>query len=188
MNIYEKLLKIQSELKCPKNQYNSFGKYSYRSAEDILESVKPFFEPYKCLITCDDEIIFVNERYYIRATAKFYDAESCETLYVHAVAREEETKKGMDGSQITGTSSSYARKYVLNGLLAIDDNKDSDIINKDDNTEYITEEQMAKFKDLDIEEKSAIVYCKVDSLKKITKSQAQAMIEAKEKAIKKLNA
>ena len=126
MNIYEKLMNIQKELKAPKSQYNSFGKYKYRSCEDILESVKPLLEKYKVTIILTDELEQIGERYYIRAKAILIDTESNNSIENTAYAREEETKKGMDGSQITGTSSSYARKYALNGLLLIDDTKDSD--------------------------------------------------------------
>lgn len=126
MNIYEKLMNIQQELKAPKGQYNSFGKYKYRSCEDILESVKPLLEKYKVTIILTDKLEQIGERYYIRAKAILIDTESNNSIENTAYAREEETKKGMDGSQITGTSSSYARKYALNGLLLIDDTKDAD--------------------------------------------------------------
>lgn len=126
MNIYEKLMNIQKELKAPKSQYNSFGKYKYRSCEDILESVKPLLEKYKVTIILTDKLEQIGERYYIRAMAILIDTESDNSIENTAYAREEETKKGMDGSQITGTSSSYARKYALNGLLLIDDTKDAD--------------------------------------------------------------
>ena len=126
MNIYEKLMNIQKELKAPKGQYNSFGKYKYRSCEDILESVKPLLEKYKVTIILSDKLEQIGERYYIRAKAILIDTETNNSIENTAYAREEETKKGMDGSQITGTSSSYARKYALNGLLLIDDTKDAD--------------------------------------------------------------
>lgn len=126
MNIYEKLMNIQKELKAPKSQYNSFGKYKYRSCEDILESVKYLLEKYKVTIILSDKLEQIGERYYIRAKAILIDTESNNSIENTAYAREEETKKGMDGSQITGTSSSYARKYALNGLLLIDDTKDAD--------------------------------------------------------------
>ena len=126
MNIYEKLLAIQSELKAPKGQYNNFGKYKYRSCEDILEAVKPICAKHKAALTLSDEMIVLGDRYYIKAKATLIDAEVGETVCNTAYAREEETKKGMDGSQITGTASSYARKYALNGLFCIDDTKDAD--------------------------------------------------------------
>ena len=127
MNIYEKLNKIQTELKAPKGQYNSFGKYKYRSCEDILEAIKPFLTETKTVLTINDEIVFIGNRFYVKATAVLADCEN-ENSFIHntAFAREDDSKKGMDGSQITGASSSYARKYALNGLFAIDDTKDAD--------------------------------------------------------------
>lgn len=124
----KELLNIQQELKAPKGQFNSFGKYKYRSAEDILESVKPILLKYECILILFDELVNIGERYYVKATARLLNKEA-QTIEVTAYAREEETKKGMDGSQITGASSSYARKYALNGLFAIDDTKDSDVTN-----------------------------------------------------------
>lgn len=129
MNIYEKLMNIQSELKAPKSQYNSFGKYNYRNLEDILESLKPLLAKYKALINISDEIVLIGERYYVKATAKLVDIEKEAFIPAVAYAREDENKKGMDLSQLTGSTSSYARKYALNGLFAIDDTKDSDSIN-----------------------------------------------------------
>lgn len=120
-----KLLQIQAELKAPKSQYNSFSHYSYRSAEDILEAVKPLLKKVNALLTLNDEIMQIGERFYVKATATFDDLEGNKTT-VTSWAREEECKKGMDGSQITGTASSYARKYALNGLFLIDDAKDAD--------------------------------------------------------------
>ena len=127
MSIYEKLSIIQSELKAPKGQYNSYGGYKYRSCEDILEAVKPHLKANNCVLTINDEIVTVGERYYIKATACLTAADDTAEMVTNtAYAREEETKKGMDGSQITGTASSYARKYALNGLFLIDDTKDAD--------------------------------------------------------------
>lgn len=146
MNIFEKLLAIQQELKAPKGQYNSFGKYSYRSCEDILEAVKPICAKYNIVLTVSDDLVYMGDRYYIKATARLIDTEfpvgydvstkistvskavidKYNSIENTAYAREEETKKGMDGSQITGTASSYARKYALNGLFCIDDTKDAD--------------------------------------------------------------
>ena len=124
-----KLMNIQQELKAPKGQYNDFGKYAYRSCEDILEAVKPLLKKEKVVLTISDELQYIGNRYYIKATATLIDTESEAIISNSAYAREEETKKGMDGSQITGASSSYARKYALNGLFGIDDNKDSDTTN-----------------------------------------------------------
>lgn len=124
-----KLMNIQQELKAPKGQYNDFGKYAYRSCEDILEAVKPLLKKEKVVLTISDELQYIGNRYYIKATTTLIDTESETTISNSAYAREEETKKGMDGSQITGASSSYARKYALNGLFGIDDNKDNDTTN-----------------------------------------------------------
>lgn len=126
MTIYEKLLRVQVELKAPKGQYNSFGKYKYRSCEDILTAVKPLLDKVGATITLSDDIFLVGDRFYVKATATFHDVEKGSTITNSALAREDENKKGMDGSQITGTASSYARKYALNGLLLIDDTKDAD--------------------------------------------------------------
>lgn len=128
----KELLQIQSELKAPKGQFNAYGKYKYRSCEDILEAVKPILKKNNCTLLLSDSLIYVGERYYIKATATLVNAEG-KSVSTEAYAREEETKKGMDASQITGASSSYARKYALNGLLCIDDNKDSDTTNTGDN-------------------------------------------------------
>lgn len=119
-----KLQEIQHRLKAPKGQYNSFGKYKYRSCEDILEAVKPILNEVGCTLTLSDEIILIGDRYYIKATARLKGQDTDEV--VTALAREDFDKKGMDGSQITGTASSYARKYALNGLFCIDDTKDAD--------------------------------------------------------------
>ena len=142
MNIYEKLLKAQIELKAPKGQYNSFGKYKYRSCEDILEALKPVLDKLKLTLFISDEIVETGGSYkvekkdetvetvgrkYVKATITLVNIEKPdEQIRTSALAREEETKKGQDGSQITGTSSSYARKYALNGLFLIDDTKDND--------------------------------------------------------------
>ena len=124
--LYGRLLRVQRDLKAPKNQYNSFGKYRYRSCEDILEGVKPILQEYGCAIVLSDTIEQIGDRFYVKATATFYDCETGESVSNTAYARESDDKKGMDASQITGTASSYARKYALNGLLLIDDTKDAD--------------------------------------------------------------
>lgn len=129
MNVYEKLANVQSALKCKKSQYNSFGKYNYRSCEDIVESAKPLLKQNGLLLTLSDEIVLIGERFYVKATAEIIDVAEGGVVSVSAFAREEENKKGMDGSQVTGASSSYARKYALNGIFAIDDTKDSDSTN-----------------------------------------------------------
>ena len=123
-NTLKILTKIQTELKAPKGNYNSFGKYHYRSAEDILEAVKPLLSKYQATLLLADEVMLVGTRFYVKATAVFYLDD--DSISVSAMAREDESKKGMDGSQVTGAASSYARKYALNGLFLIDDNKDAD--------------------------------------------------------------
>ena len=124
----KELITIQSELKAPKSQFNKFGGYKYRKAEDILEAVKPLLAKQKCTLIITDDVVLIGNRIYVKATATIKNEKGeCETT--NGWAREEETKKGMDGSQITGASSSYARKYALNGLFAIDDNADSDTTN-----------------------------------------------------------
>ncbi len=129
MKFYEKVQKVQEELKAPKNQFNKFGNYAYRSCEDIYNAVKPLLAKYGLYLTVSDELVTVGERYYIKATATLGNIDDMSFIHNVAYAREEETKKGMDGSQITGASSSYARKYALNGLFLIDDVRDSDVTN-----------------------------------------------------------
>jgi hypothetical protein len=128
--ILKKLIGIQAELKAPKNQNNSFGKYKYRSCEDILEAVKPLLVKREAVLTISDTVVCIDGRFYVESTATLMDVETGETMSTKSFAREEETKKGMDGAQITGAASSYARKYALNGLFAIDDTKDADVINQ----------------------------------------------------------
>lgn len=150
----KKILNVQTELKAPKNQYNSFGKYKYRSAEDILEGLKPLLAKHELLQTISDEIVLVGDRFYLKATVTVRHGE--EEISVSGYAREALNKKGMDESQITGTASSYARKYALNGMWAIDDTKDSDTDEyaqrtaesnkqenktKQSNQDYITQQQ-----------------------------------------------
>ena len=122
-----KLGKIQQELRCPKTQFNSFGNYNYRSCEGILEAVKPLLEKYDCTLTLRDTLKECGGWVFVEATATLYDGET--TTTVQAAARHEDHKKGMDASQVTGACSSYARKYALNGLFLIDDNRDSDATN-----------------------------------------------------------
>lgn len=126
MGIYEKLTQIQTRLKVPKNLYNSFGKYNYRNLEGILEAVKPFLAETKTVLYITDDIVAKGDRYYVAATASLTDLESGESVDVTALSREALTKKGMDDSQITGTASSYARKYALGGMFLLDDTKDAD--------------------------------------------------------------
>lgn len=126
MGIEEKLMHIQTQIKAPKNLYNSFGKYKYRNAEGICEAVKPFLDKEKVNLRLSDEIVSIGDRVYVKATATLCDVENNSTVFVSAMARESAEKKGMDESQITGTASSYARKYALNGLFLLDDTKDAD--------------------------------------------------------------
>ena len=186
MSVYMKLMKVQSELKAPKGQYNSFGKYAYRNCEDILEALKPILAEVKAIVNLSDEMILIGERYYVKASAKFIDAETGEVVEVCANAREEENKKGMDSSQLTGSTSSYARKYALNGLFAIDDTKDSDTTNthgKESNSnklDVISEPQskrlfmLAKGKDTD-KVKNVITKHGFASSKDITKDKYEAI-------------
>lgn len=132
MTFQQKVVAVQSELKAPKGQYNSFGKYNYRSCEDILEGVKPLLNKYGLYLTIDDAVELIGDRYYIKATATLFDGDNC--ISTSAYARESLDKKGMDSSQVTGATSSYARKYALNGLLCIDDTKDADTMNNSNNT------------------------------------------------------
>lgn len=142
-DIYKKLAEIQKTLNVPKSQYNSFSKFYYRSCEDILEAIKPLLDGYALIIT--DDVVNVGNRNYVKATVILTDGK--ETISNSALAREEETKKGMDGAQITGSSSSYARKYALNGLFAIDDTKDADT---QDNTKHapVADEPLAFMYDI----------------------------------------
>lgn len=123
----QKVVAIQSKLKAPKGQYNSFGKYNYRSCEDILEGVKPLLSKNELVLTIEDSIEMIGDRYYVKATATLSDGTN--SISTSAYARESLDKKGMDASQVTGATSSYARKYALNGLLCIDDTKDADTMN-----------------------------------------------------------
>lgn len=132
MSIYSKLSNIQKELIAPKGQFNSFGKYSYRSCEDILKALKPLCDANNCVCFITNDLENIGNNNYVKATVTLADLETGESLVSTAHAREEETKKGMDGSQITGASSSYARKYALAGLFCIDNEKDSDATNTGD--------------------------------------------------------
>ena len=155
MGINEKLMRIQTQIKAPKNLYNSFGKYNYRNAESICEAVKPFLEKENVSLILVDDMVAIGNRYYLKATARLLDNENNESIEVSAFAREPEQKKGMDESQITGTASSYARKYALNGLFLLDDTKDADTDEYHNQTAYqqanenkttVTSEQVGKLK------------------------------------------
>lgn len=181
MNIYEKLQIIQSKLKAPKSQYNEFGKYNFRNCEDILEAVKPFLAEVKAVLILKDDIEKIGERYYVRAIARLYDTETNEISFIEnsANAREEETKKGMDGSQITGASSSYARKYALNGLFAIDDNKDSDTTNTG---EKLDAKLLEEAKALKIELSKVATYYK-KTVEQLTDADLRKAIEQKKQKL-----
>ena len=192
-NVYMKLVEVQSKLKAPKSQFNKFGNYAYRNCEDILEALKPLLNEVKAIINISDDVVLVGERYYIKATVKFICAESGEIIEASAMAREEENKKGMDSSQLTGSTSSYARKYALNGLFAIDDTKDSDTTNthnkeqnKASNNEIISEAQvkrlfvLAKGKDTD-KVKSIVDKYGFKTSKDITKDKYNSICEEIEK-------
>ena len=126
MRFLEKLSAIQTKIKAPKNLWNKYSEFYYRNAEGILEAVKPYLAEYNLILVLKDEIVLIGERYYVKATATLTDAETDASYEVSAYAREVNEKKGMDGSQITGATSSYARKYALNGLFLLDDTKDAD--------------------------------------------------------------
>lgn len=155
----ERFLSLMSELKAPKNQYNKFGKYNYRSSEDILEAVKPLALKYQLIPNLTDELVIIGDRYYIKATASITDGK--ETFLATGYAREEENKKGMDGSQITGTASSYARKYAMNGLYQIDDSKDADTdeFNNQNKGSNLQKTELASSKQVGMLKAKVIEYC-----------------------------
>lgn len=172
LSIHEKLLAIQTNLKAPKDLFNTFGKYKYRSLESILEAVKPYLKEYKCTLKLKDEIVQIGERFYVKNTAILSDGK--EEITNSAFAREAEKKSGMDEAQITGSSSTYARKYCLNGLFAIDDTKDADT---DEQAYYIKGKQ-------NIEEKEKTKNVKKE---KITDEQKTTKINQLLKLYKKLS-
>ena len=157
--IITKLATIQKELKAPKNQFNKFGNYKYRSCEDILESLKGLLEKTKTSLKISDELVLLGDRFYIKATTTLYDLESEEKIENTAYAREEGAKKGMEGSQITGTASSYARKYALNGLFLIDDTKDADT------NEYHKQTNKVKENNIELDYRQKLIkYCKENNI------------------------
>lgn len=180
--IYEKLAKIQSELFVPKDQKNDFGKYNYRSCEDILTKVKPLCEKNGCVLFLTNETIQVGERIYIEAHARLVELETKEEVWSVASAREAETKKGMDESQITGTASSYARKYALAGLFCIDNEKDADTNEYTEKTQkktLATENQIKLLKDKMSDEKigEMLEYYKVKKIEELSVEQASQVIK-----------
>jgi hypothetical protein len=174
------LVKIQAELKAPKGQFNAFGKYKYRNAEDIIEAVKPILNKYGTALVISDEVLEVGDRIYIKATATLLDGTD-NSISVSGWAREEEVKKGMDAAQITGSTSSYARKYALNGLFAIDDTKDSDSTNqhKDEVGEIKRMELIAKLE--------TTTWDEVMKQKVAIKISALTTTEQYEKALRSIN-
>ncbi len=198
--IYKKLTAIQTTLNAPKNQTNTFGKYKYRSCEDILEALKPLMKEQEVSLIISDEIDFIGDRFYVCAIATLIDNETGDEVKSRAFARESDSKKGMDSAQVTGATSSYARKYALNGLFAIDDNKDPDtqkppkdedkkkqniIPQNNPKNDLITEAQLKKLNTLlsknGINREAIKEHYNVDSLKNLTKQQGSKLIENLEK-------
>lgn len=193
--LHEKLLQIQTELKAPKGQYNSHGGFKYRSCEDILEAVKPLLKKYNLVLTLNDEIVNIGDRYYVKAEACLRDGKEafiCDAAY----AREAAERKGMDASQITGTASSYARKYALNGLFLIDDTKDADTDeharqtaeqpeNKEQPEKKATDRQIELLKNLVEDIDGMLKYYKVDKIEDLTMKQASDTITKLKKGDKK---
>lgn len=171
-NIYSRLQAVQMELKAPKDQYNNFGKYSYRSCEDILEVVKPLCQKQGLLLSLTDEIVEMGGRNYIKSIARVIEMETGKDFFTVAFAREDETKKGMDGSQISGCASSYARKYALNGLFYIDDTKDADTRDNRSEVQLATQKQQNELEVLcqktgaDLKKVLAWVHCQ--NIKELT--------------------
>ena len=173
MNIHEKLAAVQSEMKAPKNLYNSFGKYSYRNAEGICEAFKPFGKKHGLSLVLSDDVVEIGGRVYVKAVATLHDTESPDTVSVSAFAREAETKKGMDDAQVTGATSSYARKYALNGLFLLDDTKDPDTdeyrqqVEKGKADKGKTEEKSAGYPPVADMVKACEAYYKGENLKRL---------------------
>ena len=193
MTVYSKLVEVQNKLKAPKSQFNSFGKYNYRNAEDILEAVKPILKEVGATVFLKDDIVLIGDRYYVKTTAVFIETEG-QAITVEAYAREAEEKKGMDAAQVTGATSSYARKYALNGLFLIDDTKDNDhdTLHKTDVKKEtvlkINQTQIDSIVELIEKTKSDLQgflgYFKVKEIPEMTASQAVEDIKMLEKKIK----
>lgn len=198
MTIYEKLSFIQNEMKVPKDKYNDFGRYYYRNAETILDVAKPICKKNKTTLLVSDEICLIGDRYYIKATASLHDWESESVIEAYALAREEENKKGMDASQITGATSSYARKYALNGLFNLDDVNDADsneqkeeIKNRTQKQEQTATENQIKllisfYPDSD-KINALLNYYKLAKLEDMPEKLASKIIEAKTKELNNAN-
>ena len=176
------LFQIQNELKAPKGQFNKFGGYKYRSCEDIMEALKPVLLKHKANMFITDDLIMVGERYYLKATVTL-TLEDATCYKTSAFAREEETKKGMDASQITGSASSYARKYALNAMFAIDDTADADATNTHDKEDKLTSEQASEIMRLialtETEQDKLLAYFKVDSIYKLPYQQVVKSLNSK---------
>jgi len=178
MSVYTLLNKVQTELVAPKNQFNAFGKYNYRSCEDILEGVKSLLKEVNCVIVISDTMEILGDRIYVKATARFIDCETGDAVESTALAREELSKAGMALPQVTGSSSSYARKYALNGLLLVDDSKDADTM---DNTKEGEPQQQKQYEDDPNKEwlddtTQLIAFCKTHNL-----SPADAVAQGRKK-------
>lgn len=193
-SVYIKLMEVQGKLKAPKSCFNKFGNYAYRNCEDILEALKPLLNEVKAIVNISDDVVMVGDRYYIKATVKFIDAETGDVIETNAMAREEENKKGMDASQLTGSTSSYARKYALNGLFAIDDTKDSDTTNTHgkDNVTTLSDTQLKRM--YAIGSKAGYNNEKINTMikqkynkeaKNMTKAEYDNVVDGLEKIIKK---
>lgn len=167
MNAKNDLAIIQAEVQAPKNKFNSFGKYAYRSAENIIEAVKPIINPKGYHLILSDEMVIIGERYYIKATATISNGE--QSYSATSYAREPEEKKGMDSAQISGTTGSYSRKYALNGLFALDDHKDSDATSTETKPNVVVEEIILS-DDERIELINSLDACKnIDDIKELWK-------------------
>lgn len=174
ITIYEKLSKIQNELKVPKSLFNKFGGYYYRNCESILESAKPICQKYRTTLVVRDDIEVIKDRYYVISIATLFDWDSAETISGKAMAREEESKKGMDSSQLTGSCSSYSRKYALNGLFNLDDVKDAD--SQDEN--MLVKRFLTLYTKTDI--KAILEHYKVSDASQLTDDVLQQYIDFKE--------
>lgn len=184
MGIYEKLMTVQLSLKAPKNQFNSFGKYHYRSCEDILEGLKPCLKEVKAAVTIDDEIVEIGGRIYVKASAHFHDAETGEMVNNTAYAREEDVKAGMSLAQITGATSSYARKYALNGLFMIDDNKDADTDENKVESDAKSKKKNPTEKEMKAVETQNVSEAKINALKKKAESDGVSIVTILDKCNK----
>lgn len=191
MGLREKLYNIQRELKAPKSQYNSFGKYKYRSCEDIMKAAKPVLAKYKCSLVIQDSVELIGERFYVKAVAILEDAESDEVITTSAFAREPEIKKGCDEMQLTGAASSYARKYCLGGLFLIDDTQDADATNTQKKEAPVENEKLTNIKKQIIEKAKELGGSKnagvKDVVAKLGNPNALKTIKAAEEYLKELN-